>query len=458
VPDTAVASAADAAMNAVVADAVAGGAQLVRVEAPPGAGKTRLIKRMVAAALESGESMMVAVQTNAQLIDLAQGLADELTVGEVGVWPSGAAKDEYGKELARIGSSRRVRVLQKTKEVADPLVVVAVAAKWAHHASVRRANQRIDRRFQLGVVDEAYQMPAATLFRFGRLMERLALVGDPGQLDPFTEVDTARWDGLPASAATPGPRAVDALSDVEAVVHRLPASLRLDARAARVVQRCFYPDLAFRAVSVEDDRALTLERGEVAGATDEVLDLAAEHGWALLELPRRLGPRDDDEVAGALAGLAERLLSRNARVRATWPETLRKGAPLRPESIAIATSHRDQRDRVLEALSDEARGVVVDTANRLQGREFDVLLAWHPLSGRLEASEFHLDTGRLCVMASRHRQACVFVCRAGIGDALEDHQPSGHRPKGSRIDREHDGWVAHQRFFDALSRHRVRSA
>jgi hypothetical protein len=30
-----------------------------------------------------------------------------------------------------------------------------------------------------------------------------------------------------------------------------------------------------------------------------------------------------------------------------------------------------------------------------------------------DASAFHLDSGRLCVLASRHRQACVFVGRAG---------------------------------------------
>ena len=67
---------------------------------------------------------------------------------------------------------------------------------------------------------------------------------------------------------------------------------------------------------------------------------------------------------------------------------------------------------------------MVDTANRLQGREFDVVLALHPLSGRTDASAFHLDAGRLCVLASRHRQCCVFVGRL----APLDCSTTIHRP------------------------------
>ncbi|HJL50546.1 MAG TPA: hypothetical protein RMG45_32075, partial [Polyangiaceae bacterium LLY-WYZ-15_(1-7)] len=248
-----------------------------------------------------------------------------------------------------------------------------------------------------------------------------------------------------------GPRAVSALCDVEPMVVQLPASLRLDRRAARVVQPCFYPELGFDAVAIEGDRALEL-RPAASDAIDRVLDRAAERGWGILELPARITLRDDPEVAAHLAALAERLVARKARVRAQWPPELRGGAPLDPSCIAVATSHRDQRERVREALAGgPAEGAVVDTANRLQGREFDVVLVWHPLSGRVEASEFHLDTGRLCVMASRHRQACIFVCRAGVPELLDEHLPSGARPKGAHDDREHDGWLAHRQLFELLA-------
>ncbi|KPC77215.1 helicase, partial [Streptomyces sp. NRRL WC-3753] len=82
--------------------------------------------------------------------------------------------------------------------------------------------------------------------------------------------------------------------------------------------------------------------------------------------------------------------------------------PLGARRIAVGTAHRDQAAAVraeLAALGVE--GVAVDTANRLQGREFDVNVVLHPLSGRPDATAFHLETGRLCVLASRHRHACV---------------------------------------------------
>lgn len=63
--------------------------------------------------------------------------------------------------------------------------------------------------------------------------------------------------------------------------------------------------------------------------------------------------------------------------------------------------------------------ITVDNANRLQGSEYDVVLVLHPLSGRREATAFHLESGRLCVLTSRHRHACIVVARAGIQELLD---------------------------------------
>jgi predicted nucleic acid-binding protein len=48
-----------------------------------------------------------------------------------------------------------------------------------------------------------------------------------------------------------------------------------------------------------------------------------------------------------------------------------------------------------------------------------VVIVLHPLSGRRDATAFHLEAGRLCVLASRHRHACIMVARAGIPELLE---------------------------------------
>jgi hypothetical protein len=126
------------------------------------------------------------------------------------------------------------------------------------------------------------------------------------------------------------------------------------------------------------------------------------------------------------------------------------------ERVAVGVSHRDQRDLVLGLL--QSRGlerVTVDTANGLQGLEFDVTVIWHPLTGQFEADSFHLDPGRMCVLLSRHRQACIVVGRASDEDLLRYQPPLTERWIGFDVDPMTDGWEAHSEVLKALEQHRV---
>ena len=136
-------------------------------------------------------------------------------------------------------------------------------------------------------------------------------------------------------------------------------------------------------------------------------------------------------------------------------------ARLRADGVAVGVVHRNQRaaarlelDRQAQVLGIDASAVVVDTANRLQGREFDVVVVLHPLSGRASASEFHLETGRLCVLLSRHRQACIVVGRAGIADVLDAHPGDTPIWIGAPIPVP-DGWEANQIVLEHLLALRV---
>ncbi|MFF7459397.1 AAA domain-containing protein [Kitasatospora sp. NPDC008115] len=77
--------------------------------------------------------------------------------------------------------------------------------------------------------------------------------------------------------------------------------------------------------------------------------------------------------------------------------------------------------RAIRTGHPRAPHVTVDTANRFQGREFEIVIVVHPLSGRRYASAFHPDAGRLCVLTSRHRQGCIVVTHEGTVDS--------HRPR-----------------------------
>lgn len=137
-------------------------------------------------------------------------------------------------------------------------------------------------------------------------------------------------------------------------------------------------------------------------------------------------PRTDSETIQTAADLAVRLLDRGAVATC---ERRAAGRVLEPRDVAIGVAHRDQADLVRIALARSGRpnatGVAVDTANRLQGREFEIVNVVHPLSGRRDATAFHLETGRLCVLASRHRQARVVVAHERITDLLDSHLSSG---------------------------------
>jgi hypothetical protein len=248
-------------------------------------------------------------------------------------------------------------------------------------------------------------------------------------------------------------------------VHTLPVSWRLPATAAPVVSAAFYPFSGFSAATELSDRAMGWNTEPFGmNSFDLALQMAADTGWALYELPHRHALRTDAEAVGACAELAARLLLRGAVAVSERP-----GGPhdVTADRIAIGVAHRDQAAAVKRALRERALAypvlsgperdvtqVVADTANRLQGREFDVMIMLHPLSGRRDATAFHLEAGRLCVLASRHRHACVVVARAGIPELLDAHPSAEPVHLGVPV-KFPDGWEAHQSFMAHLSRSRV---
>jgi hypothetical protein len=295
-------------------------------------------------------------------------------------------------------------------------------------------------------------MRSDLLLRIANRFERALFVGDPGQLDPFSTVETTRWLGLtwdPMQSAV----AVLLRHNPDIPVHRLPVSWRLPASAAEPVSKAFYPFAPFEAGTAEGERRLTFQTAAIGGsAVDRAIETAAETGWALYELPPRHTLRTDAEAVAACAALAERLLQRGPL--AFSPDRLPSGERVTPDRIAIGTAHRDQAAAIRQALGSAAQQITVDTANRLQGREYDVTIVLHPLSGRRDATAFHLESGRLCVLTSRHRHACIVVARAGI-QALLDAHPSTEPVHLNVPVKFPDGWEANQSILTHLSQQKV---
>jgi hypothetical protein len=101
------------------------------------------------------------------------------------------------------------------------------------------------------------------------------------------------------------------------------------------------------------------------------------------------------------------------------------------------------------ALGPLANDVRVDTPERWQGLERPVMIAVHPLSGVTDPSAFDLETGRLCVMASRHQAGFIVLTRDHVGETLRNYVPSAGQAPGRPdvVGRGHD---AHLRFWSQL--------
>ncbi|WP_245563431.1 AAA domain-containing protein [Longispora albida] len=417
-------------LDEILADVLSGKHRGVVVDSPPGAGKSTLV---VAAALRLPGRLMIVAQTNEQVDDLIERLAakdPEVTIGRLSAG---------GYQAAERIKLPNVTVAPKVAGLGEPRVTIATAAKWG---------TLTEGEWPWAIVDEAYQMRSDALLRIAGRFERALFVGDPGQLDPFSTVDGERWSGL---SWDPLQSAVSVLlrHNPDLPVHRLPVSWRLPASAAPLVSAAFYPFTGFTSGTGPGDRRLELGEGD-GRAEDQAIEMAAAGGWALYELPGKHVVRTDAEAVSAVASLAERLLSRGIVAHDE------KGtSPVTADRVAIGAAHRDQVAAIRAALGDLP--VTVDTANRLQGREYEITIVLHPLSGRRDATAFHLESGRLCVLASRHRHACIVVARAGIAELLDAHPSTEPVPLGVPVAFP-DGWAAHQAVLAHLSEFRVPAA
>ncbi|GGO46829.1 helicase [Streptomyces daqingensis] len=442
------AEAAAGATEAILHDALHSASRGVVVDSPPGAGKSTLVVRAARELAATGRPLIVIAQTNAQVDDLVGRLADadpELPVGRLHSSeprPYDPALDEY----AAVVTSAKIADLRELP------VVVSTAAKWSW--------VKTETPWPHAIVDEAYQMRSDALLAVAGLFEKALFVGDPGQLDPFSQVGAEQWAGL---TYDPSASAVTTLLSHNPGLpqHRLPVSWRLPSSAAPLVSAAFYPYTPFRSGTGPGDRSLTFGAPSDGTPVDRVVDEAAASGWGLLELPSRTTPRTDPEAVDAVAQVVRSLLTRRG---ATTDERSDASAPLTADRVAVGTAHRDQAAAVRAALAALAAdedtadagltAVAVDTANRLQGREFDVTVVLHPLSGRPDATAFHLETGRLCVLASRHRHACIVVCRAGVPELLDEHPSTEPVQLGVTV-KFPDGWEANHAVLSHLAAHAV---
>ena len=404
------------------------------VPSPPGAGKTDLVERIAAQeAGLCGRRCVVVTQTNQQAFDLIARLRSNYPAVLVVLYRK--ARLALPDHLIR---GPRFRVVDDATQIPSaPCIVVSNASKLSQSVVPLGA-------FDLMVVDEAWQLPNYVFLTISGLACRIVLVGDPGQIAPVIRADVARWTGNMAGPHVPAPQAL-LVTHPDVPVIRLPVSRRLVDDTARMIQRTFYQHLPFTALFRTSDRQLEFRTLAAADPTDAVLGAVADGKSLVRAELRPCSPAlTDAGVAATIAHLVHRTLERGAYI-----VTRQHADRVEPTRIGVVCAHRAQVRAVRSRLAPQiARHVLVETANRFQGLERDLMIAWHPLSGRVAVRDFHVDAGRFCVMLSRHRAACIVVSREGLDGVLERYTPTEPPPLGMSGDPEFDGWSAHRAMLE----------
>lgn len=380
------------------------------IKAPPGAGKSylaALIAGLHTAGL--GHSIAIATPTREQGMDLARNItaayADTLTVWHAPRPAPGLPHAKSPKDLPE-----------------GPHVAVGTLAKWAYYTPDTHEGS-----YDLLLIDEAWQVTDATLATVAHVADRYVLIGDPGQIAPVVTADMSEWADQPDAPTRPAPEVLT-YRHPDTPRFELPSTRRFGPRSAELISGAFY-DFPWDSIA-----PLHTVTGSPIPALNDGAEIAAS------TLPADLGVgRDDPAMAAHIAALAHELH--------TTTTLTKDGQPQPVGTIYVAAAHIDQVAAARAATA--GMDVVVDTAERLQGRESNIVIAWHPASATHEITEFQRDTGRLCVMLSRHKAACILAMREDTPDRLGTYEAAGRAVTGP--DTAYQSWQTTTRITSLLA-------
>lgn len=337
------------------------GEKVTIMNSPPGGGKTESVVTIIAhLVMRAGLMVTIVTPTRRGAYELAARLShqvhpDHLTFQVTGATPPPGVS---GKRTAVVsGGHVTVRTI----------------------ASCKRSAPEID----LLVVDEAYQTTFSEIAAAANKANQILMVGDPGQIGPVVTVDTTLWDRMENAPHRRAPEVFSMRKDSTSL--SIDKSYRLGQATVEAIS-CLY-DFPFTSARIP--RTVT--------------------GHAELEsyLFPATGDRDNVEAFGVIADLA---LSYVGKTRTDGTGSKTETVVLEQSDVAIVVSHNSQVSIISGLLAARgAEGIVVATADRMQGGQWSAVIALDPAFGYAEASPHALATGRLCVMASRHMATLLWV-------------------------------------------------
>ena len=333
------------------------GDSIVVVDSPPGGGKTRAASTMAAhLAVRAGANVIAAFPTRMQAKAFAFRIVRQVPARQVVVKMSGVKKDEIpegtASEVPPKGGSVEIRT-------------VASLARSATNA--RGADNIL-------IVDEGYQVVLAELTAAAQGFRQIAVFGDPGQIGPVVAHDASLWDNSSHGPQSPAPHALCERGDSS--VFHIGETWRLGQETVDVLRACYsFPFKSRRT-------ARSVHWGD---------------GSALGEIERLSLPQDERAAAKMIM---ERVVELS---RCTLKVAGSEERPVTQADIAVVAARNVQVNEISSYLSGAGFGdVAVETADRMQGGEWPIVVALDPCYGGSGPSLHSVDIGRTCVMLSRH--------------------------------------------------------
>jgi hypothetical protein len=466
------AAVADEAIG-VLRDALTGTAPVDRIllKASAGAGKSFVLKRLVADAVEHPQCARVAIVafTNKQVHPLATALGKTLGRDRVCLF---VAKDRFG-DVPDEAHAHATVVTGTSSIPVGCTVVVATAHKLGVIGELKRLKGHLgaasggSSAFDVLFVDEAWQLPHHLFDKIAKAAPITVGVGDVGQLPPL-EIGANPWRGDPGfNPYRAWPTAFD--GDARTWVKELPAVWR-PAAGHLDLWRAFYPEWdELHCVAAPGDR--TLIAHGLTGPAATVWEQVGTGVPTLLEvegLPDAEAADVDLPLLNAVEALLDELLSSGfALDRAEYDDTgfptgkrlsARPGAaPGDPLVAVLATRNQavddatDMVERLRAKHSLAETELVASTVDSWQGQTNSITVAIHPLTGAAQLDSFNSAFGRLAVTCTRATHGLLMVSRPGLDGLLTEAPARPGTPYGEPGNR-HLPRQTHQRILAAFAR------
>jgi hypothetical protein len=372
---------------------------------PPGTGKTHVLAWMAAAYLEARRRrglpcrILVTAFTRNAIINLIQAIAKRCWT-EMPTRVVFAGREPSGP----LAPAEHLEIDAVAPLLAEPYVVIGTTV-WGLNRLIREQGGFTGSFFHLTCVDEASQMVLSHgLMAIAGMAEqgRVLVAGDNRQLPPIRIEHEHDVDGRRLGSSL-----YAFLQAAGVPEFALDETFRLNEPLTRFPRDRFYDD---RYRSADPGRKLQLVDGWAEGLEDwERVALDPAYPICVLIHDGPASGSSNPFEAMIAARLGRALFRRQPAVAPGAPD-----AEKWQDRLAIVSPHRAQNKLIRDMLGygPEGQGAVVETVDRIQGRERDAILVSYTVSDpefALAEAEFIFSPERLNVTVTRARTKLILI-------------------------------------------------